>query len=99
MNRTWDMFALAYEKGISGFYGIGDYHYTQMHGGTPIPVTVTEDPEGDMLGWIASDETVPTMIQHRRVFEIQFPYGSKVSADAGHGHVVHLRVERTTPVS
>jgi hypothetical protein len=81
------------------WYALGDEWYIRAHDcDFPVPVTVTEDPEGDHLGWIdAEDERAgdytPEMIRHRRIFEMQFIYGSKVEVEAGNGRVVPLRVE------
>ncbi len=32
------------------------------------------------------------MIQHKRIFEVQFPYGSKVEVERGKGLVVPLSI-------
>ena len=99
--RSWDMWALARAKGDSpAFYGIGSHRrYAEMHGGAPVPVIVTEDPDGDMLGWIEAGNDTPVMIQHRRIFEIQFPGGSKAKVERNHGVVVPLRVEAAPPTT
>lgn len=92
--HRWEMFALRLDDG--GFYAVGSEWYARAHGSgeDPVPVVVTEDAEGGMLGWISTGKDgVPEMIQRRHVFEIQFSYGSKFEVDRGAGVVVPLRVE------
>jgi hypothetical protein len=64
-----------------------------MHGVEPVPVLVTEDDEGDYLGWIRTGKTDLVMIQHRHIFNVQFPHGYRVEVEAGRGEAVHLRIE------
>lgn len=54
---------------------------------------VTTDAEGDYLGWIETGKSEPEMIQHREIFNIQFPYGYRAEVEAGRGEAVRLRVE------
>ena len=68
----------------------------RAYGDDPIPVTVTEDPEGTHWGWIDADRTErgPVMIQpHRVLFDVQFAYGPDVEEELGKGRIVRLRVE------
>lgn len=61
-----------------------------------VPVRLVEDPGGDYRGWLPRADRLPrppVMVQHRRVFEVQFPDGSAAEAAAGRGEVVRLRVE------
>lgn len=91
--RTWKMFALFRDNG-EPFNVYPHEGAVRMCGGEPVPVTVIEDPAGDQLGWLDTDATVPVMIQHKRIFDIQFAYGSRAEVEVGHGSIVPLRVER-----
>lgn len=64
-----------------------------MHGVEPVSVLVTEDGEGDYLGWIGTGKTDPVMIQRRGIFDVQFPYGHRAEVEAGRGEAVPLRIE------
>jgi hypothetical protein len=74
----------------------GDPRTIRMHAREPEPITLIEDPGGDYLGWIHADEDKPdpVMVLRDRIYEIQFPYGSKAEEDAGRGRTVRLRIER-----
>lgn len=89
---TWQMYALLYGEARLGT--VGALHYVKAHGlPQPIvPVTVSESPGGEFLGWIATGEESPRMIQPVRLFEMQFPYGSRAEVRAGRGKVVRLDV-------
>lgn len=78
---------------------IGSDWFVREHGcKQPIPVTLTEDAEGDYMGWIGSDEQEPCMILHHKIFDIQFPYGHKAEVDRGRGEAVRLRIStRSAP--
>lgn len=94
MAETWRMHG--WPNGHGGWSALGDERYVRLHGcKDPVAVTVTEDPEADYLGWIGTEDTAPNMIQHKRIFEIQFPYGSKAEVERGRGRVVPVRIEHT----
>jgi hypothetical protein len=63
-------------------------------------VLVTEDPSGGYLGWLPTETEFrrvtgePIMIQHRKIFNIQFPDGYKAEEEVGHGHAIPLRIEK-----
>lgn len=94
--RCWDMYA-GLRDGVHGpeyadffddprgvkFSGHDDVHRVRL----------TEDPDGHLRGWIDTGDTTVAMIEHRQIFEIQFPYGSAAHVELGHGEVVSLRVE------
>ncbi len=65
----------------------------------PVPVNVTVDPEGIYLGWIEiaprggrEPSDVPELIQHHKLFDMQFTYGAQAEADRGRGRVVRLSI-------
>ncbi len=91
---SWQMFAQRSKReGQERWLTVGSAQYVRMHGYlSPTSVTVTEDPEGTYLGWLKQGESEPVMIQHKRIFEIQFPYGSKVEVERGKGLVVPLSI-------
>lgn len=84
------------------WYALGDHQYVRMHGcAEPVLVEVIEDPEGTHLGWIDRDDEVegddtPVMIQHHRIYDIQFPYGSKAAEEYGKGRTVRLTIKEIT---
>jgi hypothetical protein len=95
---AWEMFG--YPKGDGDWLVVDSYRVVKAHGyPEPVPVVVTEDPDGNYLGWIeAEDEkadiaTVPIMITYAKIFEINFAYGSAAEEAAGRGRVVRLRVD------
>lgn len=103
---TWPMWALVREDpppGAPSLWAIDAWRrYAVLHGGTPVPVTATVDPDGDFLGWVTALRPVPHMIQPKRLFNIQFPYGYRAEEELGKGRAVPLRVElddtdRSTP--
>lgn len=57
-----------------------------------VQVTVTEDPDGQYLGWIDADREVPTLIQYHTLYSMQFPYGPKAEEERGRGRTVTLRI-------
>jgi hypothetical protein len=87
--------------GDGDWTGLGSEWYARQYAsGCPaVPVVVTEDPEGDYLGWIEETEDSPRstgepeMIQRKEIFSIQFPYGYKAEEAAGRGRAVRLRIE------
>ena len=94
--RSWQMFALFRDNGEP--HSVYEYEQAvRMCGGEPVPVTVIEDPAGDQLGWLDAGATVPVMIQHKRIFDIQFAYGSQAEIERGRGATIALRVVRNDP--
>jgi hypothetical protein len=89
--RQWQMHGGRNFRGT--WFAVGDERYVQLHGTQPIPVLVTMDDEGDYLGWIEAGKSEPDLIQHRKIFNIQFPYGYQAEVEAGRGEVVGLRIE------
>ena len=92
--RVWEMYGHAASNGV--WVAVGEQRWVQLHGygPPPVPVTVTEDPEGDYMGWIAANDKAeePVMIQHHRIFNIQFPYGYKPEEEHGRGKAVRLTI-------
>lgn len=62
-------------------------------------VELVADPEGDFLGWLDVEEgnSVPVLVQHRKVFPIQFTYGVQAEVDAGRGIAVGLTLRPAVP--
>ena len=101
MNRRWDVYA-GQRDGVHGRHYADfstDPRGVRMHGHDDVhAVTLVEDPDGELLGWVsyadlAEGRNQVVMVQHHRVFEIQFPGGSRLDVDAGRGEVVTLRAE------
>lgn len=98
----WEMFAGG-DDGTGRYLNVGDRHYVEMYGREPIPVLVTEDPDGPYYGWMGfarlhykADEC-PVMIQPREVlFNIQFTYGPDAEVERDHGRVVRLSITERT---
>lgn len=92
--REWRMHG---GRNIQGtWFVVGDERYVRLHGvyrNRVIPVLVTTDDEGDYLGWIETGKSEPDLIQHKEIFNIQFPYGYRVEVKAGRGVAVRLRIE------
>ena len=96
--NQWKMWA----HEIDGIDGRKEYHHcgakwwVELHGlSSPVvPVVMTEDEKGTWLGWIETGTTDPTMVWHERVFEICFPYGSKIEVESGKGRVVRLSIRK-----
>ena len=61
----------------------------------PTLIELIVDPEGEYLGWLDSDarhDGRVYMVQHKKVFDIQFPYGYKIAEENGEGIAVPLCV-------
>lgn len=96
----WELFAHIDKN--ERFAHTGSKRYVQMCGSkTPVPVTVTEDPEGDYHGWIRINEetkveSTPVMIYPQRfLLEMCFPMGDdemKSREAKGEGRVVRLAI-------
>ena len=99
MPNAWRMFAHRYDDGL--FYNLGEKWWVEIHA-LPQPIVevnvievASEDPVATHWGWIETSlrETDPVMIWPREgLFEMCFPYGSKVEAERGKGRVVRLTV-------
>jgi hypothetical protein len=57
-------------------------------------VELIEDPDGQYAGWLTTGEGEIDLVQHRLIFDMQFPYGAEAEVKAGSGQVVHLRAEQ-----
>lgn len=93
--RVWQMHGHAADNGT--WVAVGAEWWVRIHGygPPPVPVTVTEDDDGDYMGWIdfkGDEPREPALIQHHRIFEVQFPYGSKAEVEHGRGEAVRLRI-------
>ena len=59
-----------------------------------VPVNIVEDLEGDYLGWLPSGHADQVrLVQHHRLFNMQFPYGYEAEADAGKGEAIRVRID------
>ena len=79
------------------FWGICEsaFTYKMSYGDEPTPIELIVDPEGEYLGWLDSEgrhDARVYMVQHEKVFNIQFPYGYKLAEEKGEGIAVPLRV-------
>lgn len=96
---SWTMFGYPARDREDTWYALGDEQYVRMHGcANPVPVEVIEDATGSHLGWIDAEDELkgddtPVMIQHHRIFNVQFPYGYEAEEKRGHGRAVRVRVE------
>lgn len=93
--RSWKMWA--HDYGEHGFnHASPDKKWVEIHGLSEpvVPVEVYEDKEGTMLGWLDKNDDYPTMIWHKKIFEICFPYGSAAEVAAGKGVVLQLSIRR-----
>ena len=64
------------------------------------PCRVVADAAGDYRGWLPHDDSGqpvtprnPRVIQHKKIFDMQFPYGVQAEVARGRGTVLSLRVE------
>lgn len=79
----WHMFA---GRRGEGFCNFGNRRYVEMCGRQPVPVVLTENPEGSYWGFIYTDrpDRGPVMIQpSRSLFRVQFPYGPEEAVKDG----------------
>lgn len=95
--RTWDMFAAVHPDGR--WYALYDHpRAVEMHAGPgvpPIPVTLVEDDNGDHMGWVAANEPDRLiMVQHVRLFNMQFPYGHRAEVESGRGTAHRVTITR-----
>lgn len=95
--RTWEMFAARVDYHDGREYGFFYEHpslirmcgYAEAHA-----VLLVEDPDAALWGWIDAKEPERIcMIEHHKIFPVQFPYGVQPEIDRDHGEVVPVRVE------
>lgn len=102
MTKRWEMFGYPAPDREDTWYALGDNQYVRMHGcAVPVPVELIEDPEGTHLGWIDAEDELegddtPVMIQHHRIFNIQFPYGYEEEEKRGRGRSVRLTIRKAS---
>ncbi|MGV8910450.1 MAG: hypothetical protein ACOH1Y_15825 [Propionicimonas sp.] len=99
--RNWDLYGHHAQdsKGAQHLNLFSDIRSVKMCG-SPDPivkVSLVEDPYGDYQGWVATGETQIIMVQHHRIFNMQFPAGYKAEVDLGRGEAVRLRVDGQQP--
>lgn len=94
--KTWNGFARRVHGDGAAFSSVNlTISENQLaFAGLDTRITVTEDATGDHLGWIDAghQDDPPTMIQHQKIFDISFPYGSQAAVEAGRGRIVRLSV-------
>lgn len=91
---TWELFGAQNEK--NGVYTVvGEAFFVRLYGQKPKPIRLTEDPDGDYMGWLPNkkEESNPQFVQHKRIFNISFPYGYQEEEKAGRGKAIYLRIE------
>jgi len=109
---TWEGYGLYHESNDSWTALSTDARMARALGATQ-RVLFVEDKYGDYRGWFDAVMEgskpvfhvdgrlkiveVPKMIQHKRVFEVQFPYSSQAGVDRNQGQVVRLSVVRPLP--
>ena len=63
----------------------------------PTNIELVADPDGEYIGWLDAEgkhEGRVYMVQHEKVFNIQFAYGYKAEEAAGKGLAVRLSARR-----
>lgn len=91
-DRTWHMWAIPRGEQFSD---PGDRRYAKHFSSEiePVPVVLTEDPDGPYWGWLPAEEQIPTMIHPRRsLFRMCFHYGPEAEQAAGRGRIVRFQV-------
>lgn len=93
--REWTAFS---EDRNGTFVTIEFWEEAMLFSGVPksriVNVRLIEDGAGDYMGWLGSDDDGKlSMVQHKRVFPIQFAYGVDAAVEKGDGFPVPLRVE------
>jgi hypothetical protein len=98
--RTWDLFCNDYGPDSRPQQQYRSFHderavkfYVDPENANVIPVRLTEDPEGYLLGWQPTGDGRLIMIEHEKIFAISFAYGPKAEVEAGNGQVVRVRVD------
>lgn len=96
--RQWDAFAEETGDPKSPFLTICDWEQVLDMSGVPeskrVSIKLIEDQGGDLLGWIYAGTENVVMVQHKRVFSIQFAYGVDAEIERGNGQAVALRAEK-----
>lgn len=94
--RQWDMWAHHYPGSPTPFQHINRHpRVTALYSDEEIvEVRLIEDPEGAYMGWVETGEEGIDLVEHYRIFEIQFPYGHKAEEEAGKGRAVRVRAAR-----
>jgi hypothetical protein len=93
--RRWRAYAgqAVGRDGAAEFRNVGLPHYVRMYGREPVPVELTEDPDGRYWGFVYADapERGPVMVQpSQSLFRVQFPYGPEQAVNKG--EVVRLSI-------
>lgn len=97
--RTWKSFGECQEhEGAPFFSQISPWREAVRFSGVKDSdiktLNLIEDPDGKYCGWLSpEDEGKISMVQHERVFPIQFPYGITAAIENGDGFAVKLRIE------
>ena len=66
----------------------------RFHGaGEIVQVDLVDDADGPLLGWLATGEERPSLIQPAIAFPMQFPGSVEGEVARGRGEAVRLRVE------
>ncbi|MFG3710947.1 hypothetical protein [Micromonospora sp. NPDC047730] len=102
--RRWRMYAGRLKSPVEGreFMNFGDPWYVRAYGREPVPVELTEDPEGTYWGWIDAPghpqaDGMPEMVQpHYGMFTMQFPYGPEAEQERGKGEIVRMSVREVS---
>lgn len=93
MPDPWTVFGGFHDNGTLACAG-SDW-YVEMHEFKPEGVVLHEDPDGEYRGWIVPDsDGTPVMVQHAKIYPIQFAYGPEAEEKKGRGRTVRLRIER-----
>lgn len=93
--RSWSTYCHDYGAGVDRelrFRNFGDIRAVRAYGHDELlaEVTLVEDPKGLLLGWMSNDHDYPVMVQHHRLFNMQFPSGYEAEVERGGGTVVRL---------
>ncbi|MEB3033574.1 hypothetical protein KV113_18625 [Mycolicibacter sp. MYC340] len=96
--RTWSGFAHRGGNGVFSGTRIGIPESVIGFAGLDTKVTVIEEPSGEYRGWVYTGREAdpPIMIEHARIFDMQFPYGAAAAIGAGEGSAVPLSVIEAT---
>lgn len=107
MSRTWLMFgakseAATTENGAVLYKHIWENPRALAMSGVPsdkiLQLELQENPEGEYMGWIPEDRPESlNMVQLKKIFAVQFPYGVKAAMEAGQGEAVPLSIVEKVP--
>jgi hypothetical protein len=98
--RSWRTFCNDYgPESLTQYRHFGDRRTVRFTGGTApiIEVDLIEDVDGELMGWEAAGAEGLRMVQHHRIFNMQFPAGYLASEAAGDGRAVRLRLAFVPP--